>query len=172
MMRPAPRSASLLARVARAPVRLAFLLALAVATGPMLRAENFGAAFSQYEERPKNLSDLDWGLFQVMSHYKGTNNLSYNSDTRLFEAVFYESVRDVSGSTPEKLEDSLNAKIRVLNFWLGKYFAEYKKRGAVDLRASFILGRRGRDLIALYDGKKLSFTDDYYSYLREIGLRL
>ena len=134
-------------------------------------AETFPATNSQIENQRGTISELDWRLLQVIGHYKYTNNISYNRETGVFEAIFYESVFAVSGNSPDKLRESMEMKIRLLNGLLGKYFPAFRKRGSIDLRATILLGRRGGDHIAEYDGATLRFTDDYYNYLREIGRR-
>ncbi|MBI3021409.1 MAG: hypothetical protein HYY59_05380 [Candidatus Omnitrophica bacterium] len=69
------------------------------------------------------------------------------------------------------LREDFEATVELASALLGRHFPEFKNRGSKDLRAQLLLGRRGGEEIAVFDGSRVRFTQAYYDFLKEIGPR-
>ena len=128
-------------------------------------------AYKSYEDRPRLVTELEWRLLQVQIPLAAKEAyLSFNSSGRVFEMIVWVTTVQVRRDT-SLIRAEFEATLELASALLGRHFPEFKDRGSKDLRAQLLLGRRGGEEIAVFDGSRVRFTQAYYDFLKEIGRR-
>ena len=124
--------------------------------------------YNKYANSTKSISVLEWKLVQVNLRLSVIGYfVIYNKESKKFEVEKFMDTYTLKTVPATNIRDNLLAGANLTLAVIGNEFPEFRNRETKDIEIRYFIGEEHSRKFAVFNGKNLAFTEDYYNFKKE-----